>query len=273
MQFETCTEGSVPEALLDQATMDISNHLISFCVDDRSSGSASLATIDGHYGFLTAAHVVDDLYDSRLSHIAIVYAEHPCQLLLDKQHISRVQYGPSEGEFPGPDLAFIHVHDPNCINTLKEKKLFYCLRDSSAPLFEQMKGKFSPVCLIAGAPDEMSREEGARRTRSHLLVRKHFFARAQFSEEISRGGFDYLKFSSFADKHGFPASYNGTSGGGVWHVPLCQDPDIGITSLKCEKPELIGVVFFESGLVNHSRVVWTHSHRSFYSSLRRAAVL
>jgi hypothetical protein len=271
MKLGTCTEGSVPTALLDKAVSDLSNYVISFCADNLSAGSASLVTLEDVQGFLTAAHVVDELLASQVDRIGIVYSRHPRQLLLDKKILlAAVRYGPRfHCDFPGPDLAFIPIRDADCIHTLKEEKTFYELRDPLASMFEQIKRRFSPVCLIAGAPDERAREEGIRRTPSHRLVNKHFFVRTQLTTETSRDGFHYLKFSSFSGKHGFPADYNGVSGGAVWHIPLRQESPENQASLSFGKPELIGVVFYQSGLVNDVRVIWAHSHRSFIPKFGR----
>jgi hypothetical protein len=54
-EFGSYAEGSVPEALLHQATRALVDYLVSFGVDDRSSGSATLVTADGRPGLLTAA--------------------------------------------------------------------------------------------------------------------------------------------------------------------------------------------------------------------------
>lgn len=264
-EFDRYAEGSVPEALLHQATRALVDYLVSFGVDDRSSGSATLVTADGRPGLLTAAHVIDDLMKAADEHVAVVCAEHPHQLLLNKRHLIIRRYGPSEGDFPGPDLAFINLHESKCLEALKAKKSFYPLPSSQDLVFDRIQPRGSALCFIAGAPEEMSREEGVRRTGSHILTKKHFLGRGQVCEEFVTDGFDYLKLGTLVGQYGFPANYEGVSGGGIWHIPLCVDPDVGLSSITFSRPELVGVAFYQSGLLGQSRTILGHGAKRLYS--------
>jgi len=268
IEFGKYAEGFIPESFFRQATQELSNYFVSFSVEDRPSGSATLVNIDGQCGFLTAAHVVDDWFGSVSKCIAVVCAPHLHQLLLEKQHVDVTRYGPSKDPFSGPDLAFIRLHDIKCLGALKAKKSFYPLSISYQPeIFEKIQPRACAICFIAGAPAEMAKEEGVRRTKSHILGSTHFFGRAQVSDEFSSDGFDYLKFDMIAGHSGFPGDYRGVSGGGVWHVPFAMDPDVGASSLEIQRPELIGVAFCQSDLVNNSRTIFVHHIKSVYSAV------
>jgi hypothetical protein len=111
--------------------------------------------------------------------------------------------------------------------------------------------------------------EGVRNTASHTLQSTHFFGRAQVSEEFCSNGFDYLKFDMIAGHSGFPRDYRGVSGGGIWHVPFGIDPNAGINSLIIERPELVGVAFSQSDLVNDSRTIFAHGYKSLYNAISK----
>jgi hypothetical protein len=89
-------------------------------------------------------------------------------------------------------------------------------------------------------------------------------------EEKRVGAFHYLRCAMFAGAHGFPKDYGGVSGGSIWHIPLCMDPEKGDTSLHYLKPELLGVAFYQMELRDDSRVILAHSHQSLLSSLNGA---
>jgi hypothetical protein len=262
-------EGSIPESLLDQATQDLSYYCVSFSVDDRPSGSATLVTVDGHSGFLTAAHVVDDWFASKTDRIAVVCAPHLHQLMLPKQYIDVTRHEPSKDPSSGPDLAFVRINDTKCIAELKARKSFYPLLESYHPeIFEEIQPRLAALCFVAGAPAERAAEEGIRRTKPHILKSVHFFGRAQVIEEFSSNGFDYLKLAMLAGQSGFPSDYRGVSGGGVWHVALGIDPEVGTSSFEIARLELIGVAFCQSDLVNDSRTIFAHGIKSVYSAIR-----
>jgi len=270
IEFGRYDESAIPEHLFDQATQELSNYFVSFSVDDRPSGSATLVTIDGNCGFLTAAHVVDDWSESAANCIAVVCAPHVHQLMLPTQHIDVTRYGPSRDPFLGPDLAFVRINDTRCLGALRARKSFYPLSSSYHPeIFEQVEPRPCAICFVAGAPAEMAREEGVRRTRSHLLTSIHFFGRAQVAQEFSSNGFAYLKLDMLAGRSGFPSDYRGVSGGGVWHIPLALDSEAGISSLRTERPELIGVAFCQSDLADGSRTIYAHGITSVYSAICR----
>jgi hypothetical protein len=270
MEFGRYPDGTVTKELFEEATLAISDYLISFSANDRSSGSASLVRINGKEGFLTAAHVVDDILATKRPKIPIICAMHLHQLLLDKAHVNIVRHGPPKKRgFPGPDLAFVEICDPVVLGQLKKKKSFYPINASFVPLFEQINPKPAALCFVGGAPDEKSKTSGVRGTSSHVLTKTHFVGRTQFVKAISKKGFEYLKFSAFAGKHGFPSNYEGVSGGGLWHIPLEIDPDVGASSLRVLKPELIGVVFYQYSLNADSRQLLAHSYRSFWSAIVR----
>jgi hypothetical protein len=269
LEFGRYNEGFIPEPFFEQATRELSNYFVSFSVDDRPSGSATLVNVDGHYGVLTAAHVVDDWFGSASKCIAVVCAPHLHQLLLPKQHIEVTRYGPSKDPFSGPDLAFVRLRDIKCLGALKARKSFYPLSISYRPeIFEKIQPRACTICFVAGAPAEMAKGEGVPRTKSHILESTHFFGRAQVIEEFSWNSFDYLKLVMLAGHSGFPRDYGGVSGGGVWHVPFAIDPEVGTSSLRIERPELIGVAFCQSDLVNDSRSIFAHGIKSVYSVIR-----
>lgn len=116
---------------------------------------------------------------------------------------------------------------------------------TSALTFEGYMPIESRLCFIFGAPAELATETGERGTPEHVLNSIHFAARAQLIGEFSNAGYNFLEFGLCAGEHGFPSKYGGISGGGVWHIPLTMNPDVGLESVDFESPELVGVAFYQ----------------------------
>ena len=267
-EFGHYPEGTIPKALFDKATSEIAYYLVSFAVEDQPSGSATLVTIDGRHGFLTAAHVVNHLYKSRSQFIAVICSDKLHRLLIDKNHLLATCIGPS-GQALGPDLAFLEILDTEALSTIKAMKSFYPFTNPAAPQWERLEPKNATVCFIAGAPAEQSNESGKRMTDSHILFTTFFFGRAQLSRFFKHDGFDYLVFGCVAGEEGFPTSFEGISGGGIWHVPFAMDGDKGLSTLKPLRSELIGIAFWQDNLVEQTRQITGHSYRSAYNGLHQ----
>jgi hypothetical protein len=117
-------EGTISKALFDKATREIANYLVSFSVEDRPSGSATLVTMDSRYGFVTAAHVVNDLYESRSESIGIIFCDRLHRLPIRKDHLAATRIGPTN-EGSGPDLAFLEVLDTKALGAIKAIKAVF----------------------------------------------------------------------------------------------------------------------------------------------------
>lgn len=167
----------------------------------------------------------------------------------------------------GPDLAFLCLLDNVTISSLKAKKSFYPLCSGNCDIFDQIHPKITSVCCLIGAPVEMAVEQGAMGSESHLLGSTHLAARAQITEETKIEGFDYLSVAVVAGRKGFPENYQGVSGGGLWHIPLSIDPEVGPSSIAYEHPELVGVAFYQSDFNEQSRTIFCHGPKSIYEML------
>jgi hypothetical protein len=267
MEIHYHPEGAVPDSLLDQATIDLEKYAVLFAVEGRASGSGSLVTLEGKFGIVTAAHVIDDLICARGESIELVITTAYHRLSLEKATLAiRKRRGERDGD--GPDLAFIGINDPNALSALKAKKSFYRLPPARPLVFDQLEDRRTALCLIAGGPAEMDSETGKRMTPEHVLMRSLFFGRAQVVNEWRTGGYDFLEVAMFSGQHGFPSDYGGVSGGGIWHIPLAMDPDKGRASLHYLNPELIGVAFYQSPPVDGARTIRAHGHRALAGLLQ-----
>ncbi len=268
MEIHYHPEGTVPDSLLDQATIDLEKYAVLFAVEGRSSGSGSLVSLEGKCGILTAAHVIDDLMRTHGESIELVITMAYHRLSLEKATLE-IRKHRCERDGDGPDLAFIGINDPNALSALKAKKSFYRLPPPKPLVFDQLEDRRTALCLIAGGPAEMDSETGKRMTPEHVLMRRLFFGRAQVVNEWQAGDCDFFEVLMFSGQYGFPSDYGGVSGGGIWHIPLTMDPDKGRASLQYLYPELIGVAFYQSPAIDGARTIRAHGHRALVGLLRK----
>ena len=260
-------EGTVPESLLNDATIGISHYAVSFAVDVRPSGSATLVKLNDEFGFLTAAHVVDDIMRSDSPTVEVILSSRLHRVSIEKRFLRIVRFGPTDAELPGPDIAFLGLHDPMRIAALKAIKSFYPLTDQAAEVYEKIPQKFTAYCVVAGMPAEMASETGRRHAADHVWKMTLFFGRTQIIEEIAEGDFSYLRCAMWAGTNSFPSNYGGVSGGGIWHIPFLMEESNGVTKVSDLKPELVGVAFYQSGVEDQSRTLIAHSYRGLYRVL------
>jgi hypothetical protein len=270
VKFGQYPSAQFPKRLFDEATQGIANYMVSFAVSGRQSGSATLATFEGAAGFLTAAHVADNLIDADGETVEIIYTNVFHRLSVRKQFLTTTRLRPTPETIPSPDLAFIRINDLPSIGTLKAKKSFIPVTADMAPIFDAVPDKPTAVCCLAGMPAEMTKQEGIPRTRGHRFQATLFFGRTQVMEELCADSVYYNRCEMFAGSNGFPADYRGVSGGSVWHIPFFLDPDKGDGSIGYCNPELIGVAFYQFEPAGNSGVILTHSHKSIYSLLMMA---
>lgn len=76
---------------------------------------------------------------------------------------------------------------------------------------------------------------------------------------FTRGRYDYVDSKEFFGAHGFPKSYGGFSGGGLWHVYVHLDPKTGE---RTERNCLAGMAFYEFPAKRRYRVIRCHGARS-----------
>lgn len=75
---------------------------------------------------------------------------------------------------------------------------------------------------------------------------------------FTKGRYDYIDSKEFFGAHGFPTSYGGFSGGGLWQVHIYVDPE---TNERKERNRLVGMAFYEFPPKRKYRVIRCHGRR------------
>ena len=262
--------GQIPEKLLAVAFRELHNYTVSFIQDREQRGSGILVEIDGVRGILTAGHVAGPLFKNIGCPIGIAISDKSHRFEIQQEALEKITIPPEGKDINGfdiPDISFIKFLAPTDIATINAKKSFYPFRK---PTNVDLNSPSALTALYAagGSPLTRGTKTGTPNTESILLCAQHFFTAAQFNAVERIGDFDYLSLGLVANVDRYPTSYNGVSGGGMWHIPLHMNPDKGLESINYLAPELIGVIYCQSELLSQSRVIRGHTLSLIFDRLR-----
>lgn len=263
--------GQIPVKLLDVAFRELHNYTVSFIQDWEQRGSGILVEIDGIKGILTARHVAEPLFAKSKHPIGIVISDRPHRFEIRQETLRKTTIPPSGKDADGcdiPDISFIQFLAPSDIATIAAIKSFYPFRKKPSVDLNSPSAQ-TAIYAVGGAPLTRGTKTGTPGTESFRQCAKHFFTPAQFKAVQRIGGFDYLSLWLVAGVENYPTSYDGVSGGGMWHLPLFINLD---GKLDYHAPELIGNVYFQSDLLSQesrlkARIVRGHSVLSAFDRL------
>jgi hypothetical protein len=220
-----------------------------------SCGSATLVTVNGGHYFLTARHVWTKLRKSKYAGVTLV--ENADQrFVIETEHL--IPIGPPEPalEEDGPDIVLLKIPDAK-LGEIKARKSFYPLgiKRSGVPVVA------IEIPVLLGAP-----VESATLPKPNTLdvVEQAIIANST-PRKFTKGRFDYMDTNEFFGAHGFPNSYGGFSGGGLWHICVYLDPRTGEPK---DRRHLAGMAFYEFAPKRKYRVIRCHGVKSI-SVVRR----
>jgi hypothetical protein len=211
------------------------------------SGIGTLTRTRNDHYILTATHVWKRLRQSK--HVGITLTPGVNQLTPIPSELLIPAGPPARSDDWGPDLVFLKI-PPSHVGGIAAKLSFYHLEHRRRrPRSTEIEAR-----ILLGAPGEF-----ATLSPGHLdLTIQAINADSDPNPYVKRG-FDYIDLKEYAGAHGFPSSYRGFSGGGLWRVSLFRDKRNGEIDWMCF---LEGVAFRESDLKNGYRIIRCHGPRS-----------
>lgn len=233
--------------------------------DARLLGSATLVTIKGRRGLLTAAHVLNVIPRTRPLGIVRFSSPNTQRLLVQFEHALRVAMGRTNEGPQGPDLGFIELPSEAIASLEARGNIFFNMdlrRDDVIAGRYETKPHLS--CIV-GAIAEWTMESLGPSTRTKNIGAYNLLGKVGMPR--MHGGLDLVDFEPvYTERDEPPSSFGGVSGGGLWRVMGVLENG----SFDPVEKVLLGVVFYQSAVVEGKRTLICHGPRSLYHELYEA---
>jgi len=157
----------------------------------------------------------------------------------------------------GPDLAFLRIHpvDKNKLDAVSHK-LFYNL-DRHVLNIEKPPQLGEGIWTLVGAPKLLTKVKEPRILEMPLMAYKITVKRS-----LIRRSFDYIEIGVPLNSPNALKTFQGVSGGGLWHTDFSQDSSGALK--RAGRHRLVGCAFYETEVKRKYRYIRCHGWRSIY---------
>jgi hypothetical protein len=263
----------VPTDLWDEAVLHVGYHSVGLLLNGTFIGSGTLISWGDEFGVLTAEHVTNNPYSRDLRcdfsgnsrqvlGLVIIAGPHP--LTFEVRCLKHLSLGKRVSDEAGPDAAVIVLPKSPQLSTIKAKKSFWSLTDSTDFKMHAALPQAGAV-VMGGHPQE--EREPLSRLDPHSGAPAAFAAITVQTGYFEKDGFDYVEVQSGPGRESKPlGTYEGMSGGGLWRVRVhrkSQD-DAGKLFFSLF---LLGINFWQSAERNGSRTLRAHGPKTIYTCL------
>jgi hypothetical protein len=265
--------GELPEKVKADLTRETNHYLVPIIINDTPWGSGTLVEAYGHYGILTAKHVVRsrrrpdlDLTQTALNgpKLFVPPALFPGGRPIESSALRIVTTQRTNDEY-GPDLAFIALPPSPLLSELKarrsffrlttnvEQKLSYALQDTG----------FVPFC---GYPASHQFARKAALGYSTVVELRGFAFITGPDKYEERNGWDYYELGVLREElSDFGDTFGGVSGGGIWRIPVYRKAGQPKGSEYFDRMTFAGVAFYEENHLPDGRFfVRAHGPKAVY---------
>jgi hypothetical protein len=220
--------------------------------DATLGGSGTLVTIDDYMGILTADHVVRNFFKHKeKGAVGLILAQHgeglTHKLLINPKPEECIVFRRLPYSAEGPDLAFVPL-DHETIGAVKPKKTLYNLTKRRERMLSNPPATEMGAWLISGMAHEWTKDAADPSPFAKKKIFKGMIGEVRLASRKVEKGLDYQSIYAMVEpESGWPQSYEGYSGTGVWQI-LVKEVDghlqIGERLLSC-------VAFYESASKLH----------------------
>lgn len=225
------------------------------------AGSGTLVQADGHYGILTADHVLTNF--PAQGEVGLILADGEViklqRVVMRMEHVQKVRIARASRTKDGPDLGLILLPRGLAKDIEAKGNVFYNLVKRKDRVLADEDSSSYGGWIVAGMVHEWSFSLPDERG---LGVRgfKGFVGAGVVRPEQCRGSFDYFDFEVRGGVgYGRPDNFGGMSGGGLWRIVVRQDG----AALLVEDALLFGVVFYQDVVADGIDLI-CHGRRSVY---------
>ena len=263
----------LPDCFTDPFIRAAWDHSTALIIEGDFVGSGTFVKWDGHYGILTAEHVINNPKSPRhrldtsssSQKLGIIVEEKVHQLEICSNYLQCVDLGPRAVDLYGPDIAMIVLPAGPELSTITAKKSFYDISKNTQTKFQSALSR-DGVHVFYGHPDEELKDVEPPSGFDEATFVPGYCSFSGLKAVFEMDGFDYLVLSAKYDGDSqSPKSFRGYSGGGIWQAPIYFDPASNGVSFK--DFYLSGVTYIETPRVDDQRLLIGHGPRTIYELL------
>lgn len=236
----------------DQAEL----HSVSILVGGDARGSATLASIRGRFGLLTAKHVWENEIAKVTDRFRVARSD-GISWQCPVEGCNPTIVGSPENE--RPDLAFIELSERERFAIAKLGR-FYTVRPNKLGMLGKHAIQHMRVRIFGTLVSEDENKPSIQPDSVHSF--KGEADRVTFWTE--EGSWDYLQIRLRAGQSGYPSNYRGMSGGSSWTVASEIDDKGSVVSSQLL---LLGVTIEQTPPSGGVCQIHQHGPRSIYSGL------
>lgn len=218
------------------------------------SGTGTLVKSRGKSYILTAHHCAQRL----MEYDRICLPVRPGGPPLIVRRLDPVYVDEPREQAWGPDLAFLPIHpiDINNLNAFSHK-FFYNLDRSGPSILQDPPKPTNGIWSVLGAPVRLSKSKAPRELEIPLMAYQ-----VTVKSPIEKYGFDYLEIRVPLDSANALPTFQGLSGGGLWHTEVGRHFDGTVSIVGSHR--LVGCAFYETDAKRKYRYIRCHGWRSIY---------
>jgi hypothetical protein len=265
-------EIEIPEEVTVGAQERFMRYLVGFVShvrgqQPRIAGSGTLVSLGQTKAILTAAHVLRHLPKSGDLGLAlpIPWKARFQSFDLQAEHCDSFSFGTGQEEPDGPDLGCLLLNDFDAMRISDQDKIFYNLKKRADAVLEKPYDHSMGLWYLAGLIDERTKDVTSPHHGAATKAFTYGINEVEILGENVLGEFDY--FDSRPRKESdpnVPKSFEGTSGGALWHIIIGRKKD---GTYVAWKEFLSGVPFYQSELNDGRRTIRCHGRRSIYDKI------
>ncbi len=271
--------GDLPQSFLDKVMYEFTPYSIGLArVRDEMLetftpiGSGALVKRGGRYGILTARHCTHACYPqlSIGSHgrdtLYVCLRNGRTAKLAPNILLESSTTTPECDEY-GPDLTFIEILPSEQLQSLLAISSAWNMDGPSKEMLDEYSSDGVMICAL-GYPEELCRTQIQVEKHNVHRVAKHmtYINVLEEGNRSERNGWDYIDIKMAYEEPGrLPDSFQGMSGGPVWALKARRDKASGEISIV--KSCLVGVIYFQTAVVENARHLRAHFVRSVYENM------
>ena len=267
--------GDLSESVIEAIKRETKHYTVPLVINETPLGSGTLVTIDGHFGILTAEHVVrhpskPELHLTNVSHngprLVIPPMDSPADIGFESFALRVLTTQRRRDEY-GPDLAFIVLPASGALNEIRARRSFYPLAKAADAKTEEALHDTGFIAFCGFLGSKQTEEPGALGFSKVIQLGGYAFLTGPENYE-QRDRWDYFELGVRREEMGeFGNSFGGVSGGGVWRVPVYLKKGDAVGAEYFERMTFAGVAFYEENHLPRGRFfVRTHGPRSIYQT-------